>query len=163
MMGAGKTRVGQALALRLGCDFCDTDAEVERAAGRSVAEIFQAEGEASFRERERAAVARCLQGQGVVALGGGAIAEPETAVLVSSTGTIVYLRARAETLLARVGPSHERPLLAGRSQDERLARLRELLAARESAYSKARLCVDTDDCALEDVVEAIVSQLAGMA
>jgi shikimate kinase len=163
MMGAGKTSVGQALALRLGRDFCDTDAEVERAARRSVAEIFQAEGEAGFRERERAAVARCLRGQGVVALGGGAIAEPETALLVSSTGTIVYLRARAETLLARVGLSDERPLLAGRSQDERLARLRELLAAREPAYSKARLRVDTDDCALEDVVEAIVSQLAGMA
>ena len=85
----------------------------------------------------------------------------ETAALLSSTGTIVYLRARAETLLARVGRADERPLLAGRNPDERLARLRELLAQREAAYSRARVRVDTDERALDDVVEAIVGELEG--
>ncbi len=158
-MGAGKSSVGQALARRLGCGFRDTDVEVERAAGRSVAEIFAAEGEAGFRARERAAVAACARAAGVVALGGGAIAEPESAALVSAAGTIVYLRARAETLLARVGDAEERPLLAGYGEGERLEKLRELLVAREAAYSKARIRVDTDECTLEEVVEILVSEL----
>jgi len=158
-MGAGKSSVGPALARRLGCPFLDTDVEVERVANRSVAEIFTVEGEAGFRARERAAVAACTQRAAVVALGGGAVAEPETEALVSAAGAIVYLRARPETLLARLGDAEQRPLLAGRGEAERLQCLRELLAARETAYSRARVQVDTDERTLDEVVEAIVVEL----
>ncbi len=159
MMGAGKTSVGKALALRLQRPFHDTDAEVEQAAGASVAEIFAREGEPAFRERERGAVAELLEGRAVVALGGGAMAQPETRALIRRRGTSVYLRATAETLLARVGDAEARPLLAGLDDGERIARLRALLEERAPAYACADRVVDTDGCSLEVVVETIVEEL----
>ena len=159
MMGAGKTSVGRALASRLKRPFHDTDADVEREAGASVAEIFAGEGEAAFRVRERAAVARLVDVAAVVALGGGAMAEPETRALILAHGTSVYLRAKAETLLARVGEADTRPLLAGLDAEGRVARLRELLAQREPAYGLADHVVDTDGRTLEAVVETIALEL----
>lgn len=159
MMGAGKSSVGRALARRLRLPFRDTDAEIERAAGRSVAEIFASEGEAGFRARERAAAEASADRRAVVALGGGAIAQPEIAAIVSRAGTIVYLRARPETLLARVGAAQERPLLAGLRADERLERVRSLLAEREAAYAGAQVCVDTDGSSVEDLVDEILERL----
>jgi shikimate kinase len=160
MMGAGKTSVGRALAARLGCSFVDTDAEVERRAGRRIAEIFAADGEAGFRERERDAVNACAGRGVVVALGGGALAQPEVRRRVQQDGTIVYLCARPETLLSRVGSADERPLLAGLEPWERLERVRQLLQEREPVYQTAELCVETDGASVEDVVERIVARLA---
>jgi shikimate kinase len=160
MMGAGKSTVGPALARRLARPFVDTDVEIEREQGCSVAEIFAREGEAAFRALERAAVTRWLGRPAVVALGGGAIARPELRAAVERAGTLVWLRARPETLLARLGEAGSRPLLAGLSAAARLARLRELLAAREPAYASAGLVVDTDDVEVDEVVERIARALA---
>ena len=160
MMGAGKSSVGRVLAVRLARPFVDTDAEIERAAGCSVAEIFASEGEPAFRRRERAAVEACAGSDAVVALGGGAVGQPELARLVAAVGTSVYLRARPETLLARVGDAEARPLLAGLDAAGRLVRVRELLSARESGYAAAQERVDTDDRSADQVAAEVASQLS---
>jgi shikimate kinase len=159
MMGAGKSAVGRRLAARLGRRFVDTDEEVERAAGRSIAELFAREGEPAFRALERAAIARVAGKEAVVAVGGGAIAQPGAAAAMAAAGTIVWLRARPETLLGRVGPAGERPLLAGLDPAAQLARLRALLAEREPSYAAAALAVDTDGLAPEEVAEAVAREL----
>jgi 3-dehydroquinate synthase len=160
MMGAGKSSVGRALARRLRRRFVDTDAEIERASGMSVSEIFERQGEAVFRARERA-VLEGLGGEAcVVALGGGAIAQPGAAARLAARGTVVYLRARAESLLARVGDGSGRPLLEGAGGGERLERLERLLADRAAHYETASIVVDTDGLGVEEVAEAVARRLA---
>lgn len=160
MMGAGKSTVGEALASRLGCGFVDTDAEIERGHGRSVSQIFALEGEAAFRAMERDTVAAVAGKEVVVALGGGAMAQPEVRERVTGAGTAIYLRARPETLLGRLGGAKRRPLLASLTAEGRRAKLEALLAEREPAYARASLCVDTDDLELEQVVERLAEALA---
>lgn len=161
MMGAGKSAVGAALARRLGRPFADADAEVEAAAGRRVAEIFAAEGEAGFRARERAALEALAGREAVVALGGGATAQPGVPELLARSGRVVWLRARLETLERRVGEGAGRPLLAGLAPSARRARLRGLLRARARDYARADLALDTDGRAVGELVEAIAAWLAG--
>jgi shikimate kinase len=159
MMGAGKSSVGRALAARLGREFVDTDAEIEKAAGASVREIFEREGEAVFRARERAAIDALAGRPVVVALGGGAIAQPGAAERLAASGTVVWLRARPETLAARVGDADARPLLRGLGPEARIARIAELAAAREASYRTARIAVDTDELDAERVAAAIAERL----
>jgi len=160
LMGAGKSAVGRRLAERLRRRFVDNDEAVERAAGATVAEIFAGEGEAAFRERERAALERSAGHSVVVALGGGAIAQPGAAALLARSGTVVWLRARPETLAARIGDSSERPLLAGLQGAARVERLRELLREREPHYASARIAIDTDGLDPDQVAARIADQLA---
>ncbi len=163
MMGAGKSAVGSRLAQRLGRAFIDTDALVEEVAGKSVAAIFADEGEPSFRALERAAIERAAGRPAVVALGGGAIAQPGAVARLEASGKIVYLRARPETLLARVGEASGRPLLAGLDTAGRLARVRELLRAREAHYARAACIVDVDDGDADAVTDRVLQALGGAA
>jgi shikimate kinase len=161
-MGAGKSAVGARLAARLALPFYDTDGEVEREAAASVAEIFAREGEAGFRARERKAIEALLGERAVVALGGGALTVPGTVERLEAHGRLVYLRARPETLLGRVGEGRERPLLRGLDAPARLARLAELLARREADYARAAIVVDVDEGGVEAVVERILARLAAV-
>lgn len=156
-MGAGKTVVGRRLAVALGRPFVDTDAMIEAEAGMPVSDIFAREGEDGFRARERRAVAAaCAMPPAVIAVGGGALIDPENRRRLLEAGPVVYLRATPEELLQRVGEAAERPLLAGAtSPEERLARIRELLARRESAYACATHVVDTSGCTPEAVVDRV--------
>ncbi len=163
MMGAGKSSIGPQLARRLGRRFIDTDAEVERAVGSRVAEIFEREGEPAFRTYERAAIDACRGEAAVVALGGGAIAQPGAPERLAETGIVVYLRARPETLLARVGPAEGRPLLRGLAPAAQQARLAELLAQRRGVYESATLTIDTDDQPLAALVESLANQVESLA
>ncbi len=156
MMGAGKSSIGPQLARRLGRRFIDTDAEVERSVGRRVAEIFERDGEPAFRRHERAAIEACCGEAAVVALGGGAIAQPGARERLAGAGIVIYLRARPETLLARVGDADSRPLLRDLDPAAQKARLASLLAERRDAYESAAIVIDTDD----QPVEALVEQLA---
>ena len=159
MMGAGKSSIGPRLAQRLGRRFVDTDAEVERSAGLRVAEIFEREGEAGFRRRERAAI-EAAGGEGaVVALGGGAIAQPGARERLARSGLVVYLRARPETLLARVGDADERPLLRGLAPAAQQARLGELLEQRRDDYESAAIKIDTDGQPLDALVESLAKRI----
>jgi len=156
MMGAGKSAVGQVLARELGRPFVDTDERIESEAGCSVAEVFEREGEAGFRRREADVIRRVAEqaarAGAVVALGGGAIAQPSAPERLARSGLVVYLRARPERLAARIAGvdgGASRPLLAGLTAEGRLERLRALLAEREPAYRTASLVVDTEG---DDVV-----------
>lgn len=124
MMGAGKTTVGRLLADRLGCAYVDSDAQVEQATGRTVPELFEAEGEPAFRAAESAALHEALEGDApvVVSVAGGAVLDPANRDLLHRSGTVVWLRAEPATLAARVGDGAGRPLLAGEAADT-LARL----------------------------------------
>jgi shikimate kinase len=141
-MGTGKSAVGAALARRLRRPFLDLDAEIERAAGRSVAELFARRGEPAFRRLERRALRTAAARSGlVVALGGGALLDRRSLALVEKTGVLVKLSCARRELVRRLRPSRAaRPLLAGGPLD---ARVRGLLAARRGAHGDARWTVST--------------------
>ena len=144
MMGTGKSAVGRLLARLLKTRVVDTDEAIAREAGVSIPEIFQKEGEPGFRARELRAVEKLCMDPQVVSLGGGALTQAALRELVQKHGTLVYLRARPETLLQRVGDGSSRPLLANLSRKERLQRIQELLEARERDYAEATIIIDTD-------------------
>jgi shikimate kinase len=159
MMGAGKSTVGPELAARLGLPYVDTDVEMVRGAGRTIAEIFQQEGEASFRSRERSEIEAWAGERAVVALGGGAVGQPGVQDLLGRSGTVVYLRARPETLLSRLGDCLDRPLLRDLAPAQREARLAALLGNRRAAYESAGIVVDTDAGGVQEIVETVVRRL----
>jgi len=160
MMGAGKSTVGPALARRLSCAFVDTDREIERQSRRRIAEIFEQDGETAFRALERQAVEDAAEQRAVVALGGGAIAQPGAPARLEALGTVVYLRASPQSLLRRIGDAARRPLLAGLDAEQRLGRIRALLEEREPAYRSAAIAVETEAKSVEEVVEEICERLA---
>ncbi|HET8818196.1 MAG TPA: shikimate kinase [Xanthomonadaceae bacterium] len=142
-MGAGKTSIGKRLAERLDLAFADSDRAVEAQTGVRVATIFDCEGEAGFRARERASLAALLAGEGrLVATGGGAILHPATRDLMRARGFVVHLRVGIDEQLDRLAHDRTRPLIAG---DDREAVLRRLAAEREPLYAAlADLSFDTD-------------------
>lgn len=160
MMGAGKSTVGPALAARLGRPFVDTDHEVERTAGATVAEIFSREGEEGFRERERAAIEAAGRQGAVVALGGGAIVQPGAADRLTTRGLVVWLEADPDTILDRIGDAGTRPLLAGLDPAGQRAKLEALLEARKPYYAVAAIRVDATR-EPEIVVDEIVAAMQG--
>lgn len=154
-MGTGKTSVGRALAARLGRPFVDTDALVEEGSGQTVAEIFAATGEASFRAAESAALARALRVAGaVIATGGGALVDPANLRQVrDAAAPLVCLSARPELIVARAAQQGaSRPLL---SDADPRRRVEELLAQRASTYAQADLTVDTSERAVDHIVDEI--------
>ncbi len=156
MMGAGKSTVGRLLADRLGRRFVDTDQEVERVSGRSIAEIFAYEGEARFRALEAETIERVGRGNAVVALGGGAVTQPAVVACLRRRGPIVLLEAEVEVLLARIGDPQTRPLLADRSRSEQLAVLAGLAEDRAEAYGCADFGVDASGSESETVERILV-------
>jgi shikimate kinase len=159
-MGSGKSSVGRALAARLGWDFVDSDAEIEARAGLSVARIFEREGEAGFRAREREALRALPARRCVIALGGGAVEAAENRAILADKGRLVWLDARPETLASRVGDAADRPLLAGLDAAARVQRLRELCERRAGAYATAELRIATDALSPDEVCRAIQAQLS---
>lgn len=159
MMGAGKSAVGKELAALLGVPFLDSDAEIEKAANASIAEIFARDGEAFFRRKEAQVIARLIDGVPcVLSVGGGAFLSPETRRLVSEVGVSVWLKADLDTLWARVRRKDTRPLLRTPDPYRTLAGLMEL---REPAYAEADLIVPTTaDYAIETTAEKVVEALA---
>ena len=160
MMGCGKSTVGRLLARRLSREFLDADAEIVRRVGRTIPEIFSGEGEAAFRGYESALIDAAASGAAVVALGGGAIAQPGAAARLRASGCVVYLRARPAVLLARIGDPVGRPLLAGLSPAAREAKLAELLVEREPAYLTAAIVVDTDGLSAAEVARDLSERLS---
>ena len=156
-MGAGKTTVGRLLAEAWGVTARDTDADIEAAEGRTVADIFVESGEALFRALERAAVVDALAGHdGVLALGGGAVLDPATRENLAGH-PVVFLRVGLGDAVKRVGLGSGRPLLLGNVR----SRIKTLLDERTAIYeSVATLTVDTDGRTPEDVAEEIGKALA---
>ena len=160
-MGSGKTTTGRSLATRLGWRFADLDSEIEKAAGRSVAKIFEDEGETAFRKRETEALRAILVDADaplVLALGGGTLMAEENRELVRRHCQCVWLKASPEALADRLAREAEgRPLLAGQDLRTRVATL---LASREATYREAAdVAVDTDGVGQEEIVKRIIENL----
>ncbi len=159
-MGSGKTTVGPLVAERLGWSFVDVDDVIEAEAGCTIPEIFRREGEAAFRERERATIARFFggarlaSGEGLVlALGGGAIedAAMRSMLLTAPDTLMVHLQVELATTLARCrGTEHLRPVLA----DE--ANLAGRYARRMPLYRMAHVSINVDTLTPDEVAEAVV-------
>ena len=155
----GKSVLAPFIAERLGWTAIDLDTEIERDAGRIIPEIFELEGEAGFRSRERAAVRAAAARDGlVVATGGGVWLDPENRAALSEGGFIVTLEARAATILARYaeteqGTTEVRPLLAGADPRRRVESLK---ARRQPFYSLTDLTVHTDEVEIGEAVDEIV-------
>ncbi len=142
LMGSGKSTIGRHLAKSLELEFVDSDHEIERRTGANIPLIFDVEGEAGFRQREKKVIDELTQRRGVVlATGGGAVLDPENRARLRERGKVIYLYATAEQLLSRTAKDRNRPLL--QTADPR-ARLQELLAVRDALYREvADLVVDT--------------------
>jgi shikimate kinase len=159
MMGAGKSSIGRRVALRLGIPFVDADAEIEKAAGMSISDIFAIRGEAEFRAGETRVIARLLEsGPQVLATGGGAFVNPETRAAVGAKGISIWLKAEFDVLLKRIRRRHDRPLL---KTDDPGATLRKLMQERDPIYALADLTVQSRDVLHDRIVDEIVSVLAG--
>lgn len=156
-MGAGKTSVGEVLAARWGVPFRDTDADVEGAAGKPIAEIFVDDGEAQFRVWERDAVAAALaEHRGVLALGGGAVLDTETRSRLLGQ-RVVFLDVGLSAAAARVGMGGTRPLLLGNVRGQ----LKTLLDERRPIYGGlATATVPTDGLDVEAVADRVEEALA---
>lgn len=143
LMGVGKSTVGSRLASLIGRDFVDADQEIEKAAQRSIAEIFEDFGEAYFRDGERRVIARLMEERrGVIATGGGAFVDPETRALILDKGIAVWIDCAIDTLVERTSRKNTRPLLKNGDPREILTRL---YREREPFYSQAPIRVMSDE------------------
>ncbi len=153
-MGSGKTAVGKAVARLLRMPFVDSDAEIERRTGVDIPYIFDKEGEAGFRERERDVIADLTQQSPIVlATGGGAVLLEANRAALRDRGFVVYLETSIERQVERVRRGRHRPLLHDVDPE---ARLRELFAIRAPLYEGlAHLRIRTDGQRVRSVAEQI--------
>ncbi|MDP4031620.1 MAG: shikimate kinase [Pseudorhodobacter sp.] len=158
MMGAGKTAVGTQLARLLGVPFRDSDDEIVKAAQRSIAEIFERDGEALFRAREGEVLTRLVTGAPcVLSTGGGAFLAEANRRIIAAHAVSVWLRADLELLWQRVRHKTTRPLLHTPNPHETLRRLYE---ARTPVYALADLTVDSrPDLSIEDMARRVQDAL----
>lgn len=161
-MASGKSTVGPKAAARLGQPFLDLDRLIRAHEGRSIPEIFAADGEAAFRVLERDALRRTADTDDlVVALGGGALVDEENRTFAKEHGRILYLKVDTETVLDRIGDeAGRRPLLQDEEGDplprtEMKARIDQMMADRESSYAAAHATIDATQ-PVADVVDAVV-------
>lgn len=154
-MGSGKTSVGKLLARRLDYAFKDLDAMLVKVTGKTINQLFAEEGEATFRDRESAQLAR-LKGsrKTVLSTGGGVVLREQNRSLLHALGYVVNLTATVDELTRRLACAKDRPLLSGETAlDERI---RQLLVERDPFYADADIRIDTTAKTLEDVVAEIL-------
>jgi len=156
-MGSGKTAVGKYLARMLDYPFLDSDHEIEQRTGADIPLIFEREGEAGFRHREREAIAELSSRQDIVlATGGGAVLDADTRRELQQRGWVVYLETSVAQQAERAGRTRHRPLLHGADPTQRLG---ELLQVREPLYlAIADLTVSTNRRRVPAVAEFIAQQ-----
>jgi shikimate kinase len=159
MPGCGKSALGRRLAPRLELPFVDVDEEIERAAGKTIKEIFADHGEAYFRDGERRVIARLLASGGqVLATGGGALLNEETRANIRRSGISVWVKADLALLVRRVTKRNTRPLFEGRDAE---TVVRDLMQARYPIYTAvADIVVESRDVPHEVIVGEIVEALA---
>jgi len=158
LMGAGKSAIGRRLAQRLGLPFVDADAEIERAAGQTIEEIFATHGEAAFRDGERRVIARLLADPAhVLSTGGGAFMDPLTRALIAERGVSIWLKAELDVLLRRTARRTNRPLL---NQGEPAQVLAALMEKRYPVYATADITVESTDGPPDSTVQRVIDALA---
>ena len=157
-MGAGKSTIGKRLAQRLQLDFADSDKEIEKRTGASIALIFELEGEQGFRQREASIIDELSNMDKIVlATGGGAILSSTNRDLLRQRGTTIYLQTSVEFQLQRTSRDSKRPLLQTENPRKKLE---ELLAIRDPLYRElADIIVRTDGRHVNAVVSEIIRQI----
>ena len=159
MMGAGKSSIGRRLAGRLGIGFADADAEIEKAAGMTIPDIFATRGEAEFRAGEARVILRLLDTTPqVLATGGGAFMNADTRTAIQAKGISVWLRAEFEVLMRRIKRRQDRPLL---HTEDPAATLHKLIELRYPVYGLANVTVQSRDVPHDKIVDEIIDALAG--
>ncbi len=157
LMGAGKSCIGKRLAQHFALSFVDADQEIERAAGCTIADIFERHGEAHFRDGERRVIARLLeQPPHVLSTGGGAFMDARTRGKIRERAISIWLRADLELLLRRTARRANRPLL---NNGDRRATLARLMEARYPVYAEADIVIDSNDAPPEVTVERVIEAL----
>ena len=157
-MGSGKSTIGIRLSYKMAMTVIDTDKLIEREQQKTISDIFAKDGEEAFRRMETVCLKKLAkQGYGqIISLGGGVPVRRENREILKTLGMVVYLRAKPETIYERVKNDTSRPLL---QCDDPLARIRELMAARESMYEEAAdVVIDTDTLTVEQVLTEIVCE-----
>jgi shikimate kinase len=158
MPGCGKSAIGRRLAPRLDLAFVDVDEEIERAARKTIKEIFADHGEPYFRDGERRVIARLLgSGPQVMATGGGALLAEETRANIRRCGFSIWVKADVPLLVRRVMKRSNRPLFEGRDPE---SVMKELMEARHPLYAMADLVVESRDVPHEIIVGEIIEALA---
>ncbi len=154
-MGVGKTTIGKQLANTLHRVFIDSDKEIEKRTGAVIPLIFELEGEAGFRKREREALAELTQQSGIVlATGGGAVLHADNRAHLRERGRVIYLTAPLQQLLRRTARNSNRPLLKTENPEERM---RLILEERRPLYeATAEITVDTGTRSVHAVVQEIL-------
>ena len=157
-MGSGKSAVGRHLARLFRLSFYDSDSDIEAKTGVDIAFIFEKEGEAGFRLREKESIERLTRLEGVViATGGGAVIDPDNRRALAERGVVVYLETSVEQQLERTRHGRHRPLL---NDTDPKAKLGELMRQRELLYREiADLTVSTDGRRVQLVAEEIYREL----
>jgi len=157
-MGAGKSTVGRRLAQALKLEFIDSDKEIEQRAGAGIPWIFEKEGEAGFRAREKTVIAALSERTGtVLATGGGVVLDPANRLCLKQSGVVIYLNASVDEQLRRTRRSTDRPLL--QTPDPR-GKLESLLQVRDPLYREvADLIIHTDKRYVLQVVKLILRHL----
>jgi len=158
MMGAGKSTTGHLLSKRLNWPYLDSDDEIHRQTGRTVPEIWKADGEAAFRAEETRVLAEATTSDGpvVISVAGGAVLAPENRARIRGAGLVVWLRADVAVLAARVGAGEGRPLL----ESGPAAAIERLVEVRAPIYADlADLVLDVDRMSPPQVVDRIVGAL----
>ncbi len=158
-MGVGKTAVGKVLAEKLNKEFVETDALIERKAGKSIPEIFQQDGEVAFRELEIEVIKKVAQGQNlVIACGGGIVLNKINIDRLRLEAIIVYLTASPQVILKRTsGDGEKRPLL---NVTDKAAEIRELLRFRKPFYERAAdIKINTSRLSIASIAEQIINRL----
>ena len=157
--GTGKSLVAREVARQLEWDFIDTDGEIVRQAKKPIEEIFKSDGEKKFREMEREVVQKaCLKSRRVIAIGGGAIVDPQNRTRLARKGFIVCLEAKPETIYRRLfkearESAEIRPLL---KTPDPLERIRRLKAQRQPHYDNVDQVVNTDDLTVKEVAQEVI-------
>ena len=157
MMGSGKSTIGRVFSRRIGIPFYDVDDVIVLEQGRSIADIFEIEGEPAFRKIEKNTILDLLGGEHcVISTGGGAVITLEVLEAIKARSVSIWLKADVDELFKRVAGDTQRPLLQGDNPAEALA---ELLEKRAPYYAQADIHIDTHGTCVDDVIVQIEQEL----
>lgn len=154
-MGCGKSTVGVRLSYRLKIPFLDTDKEIEKTHNCVISEAFATLGEETFRGWETECLEKLCKNNGayVISTGGGMVLREENRQLLKKLGTVIYLRAKPETIVERLKGDTTRPLL---QTENPVQRIQEMLQKRSPIYEQAAdVILDVDDKSFEEILDEI--------
>jgi len=164
-MGAGKSKIGPLVAESLNCPFFDSDKIIEEGTGKKVFDIFNNDGEDAFRKMEHAILFQLIENndKAVIALGGGALVNPENKNLANKNGITIYIKSSPQEIFNRVKHTSKRPLLQV-ERDENfepnlLKKIESMLSERREIYESASIIIERDGFEPPQVAEMILREL----